>query len=181
MTDVNILPPNATDLEKSLVGAFLNQIELKNNVIRLLFKPDLCPIEFLPYLASYLSVDFEPYNKADEAQKRQMIAESIDIHRKKGTLGALEKALGAMDYEINVREWYQYSGGIPHTFTIDVITDTTKNDKVSLDLDLIRNVIDTNKNVQSAYLFNLETRSQSIVNAGLKVALKNKTILYGAV
>lgn len=179
MSDPNLLPPNATDLEKAIVSAFLNQLAQKDNVIRTLFNPNECPLAFLPYLASFLSVDFEPYNQADETKKRQMIAESIEIHRKKGTLGALEKALGTLDYQLDLREWYEY-GGIPHTFTLDVITDTAQDRNQSLDLKLIRTVIDTNKNVQSAYRLNLVTNTYGVNYLGGGLSLKNKTILKGS-
>ncbi|MCF6766605.1 phage tail protein I [Thiotrichales bacterium 19S3-7] len=176
MNHLNILPPNATKLEKSIIAAFLNQLANKDNNIRKLFSPQLCPSEFLAYLASLLSVDFASYNKADETQKRKMIKESISIHRRKGTLGALTQALAVMDYSLTVREWYEY-GGQAHTFTTDVIVDAQKD--INLDLKLIRNIINTNKNVQSAYIFNLLNQSQSNIYVGGAIEAKHQFNLSG--
>jgi P2-related tail formation protein len=50
------------------------------------------------------------------AQKRAVIRQSIQVHKQKGTLGALRRALAAFTYaRVDIREWFQH-GGDPFTF-----------------------------------------------------------------
>ncbi|MCF6777732.1 phage tail protein I [Thiotrichales bacterium 19X7-9] len=173
---MNLLPPNSTELEKAIVGAFETVLNSKDLLIQKLWNADCCPDEFLPYLASFLSVDFRAYNKATNEQKRAMIKSSIDIHRKKGTLGALKRALETIDYQLSLREWYEYNG-VPHTFTLDVVVD--KNKQINSDLKAIKHLIDANKNVQSSYIFNLANDMDDKIKAGGFVASVHEYSLRG--
>ena len=55
-----------------------------------------------------------------EAQKRAVIAASPMVHRLKGTLGAVRRALAAFDLESRIVEWWQ-DGSRRGTFRIELI------------------------------------------------------------
>ena len=90
----NLLPPNATATERNLaaVNARLGDIPVP---LRDLIRPADCPSKFLPFLAQQLSVDSWEVDW-DEEQKRDTIMESLGIHRVKGTIGAVRRALSAI-------------------------------------------------------------------------------------
>lgn len=80
-----------------------------------LWSPYTCPLAVLPWLAWSLAV--EPWNSEwTEGQKRQAIADSIAVHRVKGTIGALKRALQAIGYECVVNE----NTGLAYTFRIAI-------------------------------------------------------------
>ena len=83
--------------------------------IKQVWDPATCPSGILPWLAWALSVD--DWN-ADwtEAQKRSAIAASVQVHRTKGTLGALRRALQSVGYEVIVNE----DTGVAYTFSLAV-------------------------------------------------------------
>ena len=84
-----------------------------------LWSPYTCPLGVLPWLAWSLGVS--PWDSTwTEGQKRQAIAESIAVHRVRGTIGALKRALQAIGYECVVNE----NTGAAYTFriAIDVTT-----------------------------------------------------------
>ncbi|WP_440681955.1 phage tail protein I [Cysteiniphilum halobium] len=158
---MSLLPPNISDLEKAIVGAFQSVLDSKDLLIQTLWNADLCPYEFLPYLASALSVDFAIYNQLIEAEKREYIKKSIEIHRKKGSLGALKKALNIADYDIKVNEWYEYDG-TPHTIKVDI----TKQSAGAFNIDLINNTINANKNVQTARVLSVKNDAYNMMTCG---------------
>ncbi|WP_116963095.1 phage tail protein I [Fastidiosibacter lacustris] len=160
---MSLLPPNSTDLEKAMIGAFEGVLNGKDWLINKLWNADLCPYEFLPYLASALSVDFAIYNNLTEAEKREYIKKSIEIHRQKGTLGALKKALNITDYDIAVEEWYEYNG-TPHTIKVNI----TKQSPGAFNTDLISNTINANKNVQTVCVLSVKTHAYNTIKAGNK-------------
>jgi phage tail P2-like protein len=79
------------------------------------WSPYECPSAILPYLAWALSVDDWDASWT-ENQKREAIAHSIEIHRRKGTLGALKRALQRLNYEVEVDE----NTGQAYTFRLNV-------------------------------------------------------------
>lgn len=89
-----LLPHNSTALERAIVktGASLSELPLPARHVR---NPATCPVALLPFLAWELSVDeWDP--AWGEDVKRAVIAASIDIHRHKGTRGAVRRALAAI-------------------------------------------------------------------------------------
>lgn len=142
----NLLPPNATQLERNVaeVNARLGDLptplsDLKN--------PETCPAAWLPWLAQELSVDqWEP--GWTETQKRQAIASSIAVHRAKGTIGAVRKALAAIGIESQLQEWFnQIPAAAPYTFRLLVTADQVGFDKASLKQ--VTQVLDATKNLRS--------------------------------
>lgn len=111
-----------------------------------LWDPWQCPASHLPWLAWTFSVD--AWNTAwPETVKRQVIADSLDVHRVKGTIGALKRALNALDLDaVAVSEWFETAGD-PYTFDVDVELSTRG---LSADEETgIRAVIEAVKNVRS--------------------------------
>jgi phage tail P2-like protein len=89
-----LLPANSTALERAIAntGASLSTLPVPARHVR---NPETCPVALLPFLAWELSVDeWDP--DWGEDVKRAVIAASIDIHRHKGTRGAVRRALAAI-------------------------------------------------------------------------------------
>lgn len=108
MTD--LLPRNATKPERALSLATGRTVPVPN---RTLWSPETCPADILPWLAWSLSVD-EWDAGWTESQKRNAIAESIAQHRRKGTVGALRRALQTLGYEVEIDE----RTGVAYTFRL---------------------------------------------------------------
>ncbi|SFD14052.1 phage tail protein I [Pseudoalteromonas denitrificans] len=119
----SLLPPNATGLEKNLDTACtrLGQIPVE---IGKQWHPDTCPEHLLPWLAWALSVD-EWDEHWSEHSKRAMLKQSVSIHKHKGTVGAVKRALKTLNIEFDFLEWFEECEDIalapihstqPHTF-----------------------------------------------------------------
>ncbi|MFM2091074.1 MAG: hypothetical protein RLZZ127_1563 [Planctomycetota bacterium] len=110
-----LLPPSATAQERALdlATARVGDVSVP---LRTLWDPDTCPASLLPWLAWALAVDaWDP--AASESVKRQAIRDSVSVHRRKGTAGALLTALAP--YDVDVEEWQDQSPvGIPYTFAL---------------------------------------------------------------
>ncbi len=144
---VSLLPANSKPLEHALasLSAKFATIPVPFDVI---WDVDKCPDVLLPFLAYAWSVDEWNDNWSAETQ-REVIRNSLWVHQRKGTLGAVKRALQAMGYDSTVIEWWQKSPkGRPGTFSIEVhptkgiITDT---------LNQIRAVIDAVKRKSAHY------------------------------
>ena len=71
----------------------------------------------LDILAWAFHVDFyEPLYLSDE-QKRQLIRRSVDWHRRRGTVSAVEDLCAAVFSGVQIEEWMTY-GGKPYTFRL---------------------------------------------------------------
>lgn len=119
MSSDDMLPPNSTGLERGISGAAkrLSDIPVP---IHLLWRPEDCQAALLPWLAWALSVD-EWDDAWDETTQRDVIAESVDLHRRKGTPWAVKQALIAMGYadvEILEGSTYRYDGTYVYDSTI---------------------------------------------------------------
>ena len=117
MPNKSILPPNATPLLKDWEAATSSRLSALDGGVRYVNNPDLCSAHLLPWLAWAVSVDVWS-DDWDAAQKRAVIRQSIQVHKQKGTLGALRRALAAFAYaRIDIQEWFKY-GGDPFTFRV---------------------------------------------------------------
>lgn len=115
-----LLPTTATPREKALLTAEVAIILDKNpEIITTIWDPYKCPVGLLPYLAWALSVDV--YNDDwSEARKRDVIAASPIVHRRKGTLYAVERSVAALGVEVDVLEWHlQEPVGRRGTFIVE--------------------------------------------------------------
>ena len=119
MSDENnqsLLPPNASQLLRDLESVFGDSFDLPT-LNRYVVNPDLAPAHILPWLAWALSVDDWSDNWSEQV-RRNVIKASVEVHRKKGTIGALKKALQAFNYEnVKVEEWFEY-GANPYFFRV---------------------------------------------------------------
>lgn len=92
----SLLPPNSTATERALEAATAPGFDLPVEIASL-SSPDTCPPQFLASLAWGLSVDSWDSNWTD-ARKREVIKASVEVHRRKGTVGSIKRALAAMGY-----------------------------------------------------------------------------------
>ncbi|WP_163832169.1 phage tail protein I [Spartinivicinus ruber] len=143
---MSLLPNNTTPLEEGLADSTRRMSEIPaypNHV----WHPDTCPANCLPWLAWALSVD--EWDEAwEEPTKRNVIKASIEVHRHKGTLGAVKKALAATGVDITVTEWFEYNGQ-PYTFKADVNLETRG--LTEKEYDNINRLIKRTKNVRSHF------------------------------
>lgn len=98
MSSADLLPSNSTPFERGLAEAGSIR-DLNPDVIRTLWNADLCPPAFLPYLGWSLSVDFWELATTDD-QRRELIRNAIQWHRKRGTPWAIKQALAAFGYPV---------------------------------------------------------------------------------
>jgi phage tail P2-like protein len=120
----DLLPQNATEFERGMADAAARISAVPPNV-RDVWNPATCPEPLLPWLAWAFSVDsWDP--RWSDAQKRETIRRAIEVQRIKGTIGAVRRALGAIDIEAAVLEWHrQETPGDP--FTYRLLIDATSN------------------------------------------------------
>lgn len=80
-------------------------------------------------------------------EKRELVKNAIELHRKKGTKAALEKVFDLLNIRAIIKEWFEY-GGAPYHFKIDVLEVTNKGigDR---ELALLDRLIEQYKNVRS--------------------------------
>jgi phage tail P2-like protein len=117
MSDLpTVLPPNAQQVEldlEQLSGRLLGF----GDPIAALWDAAACPEHLLPYLAWAFSV--EVWDSAwPEAYKRQVLVNAVQVHRAKGTVGSVRRALSGIGFRTDISEWFEY-GGDPHTFRLD--------------------------------------------------------------
>lgn len=112
-----MLPPSATAQERALAEAIARVSDVPV-LVRESWNPDTCPAELLPWLAWAFSVD-EWDTTWTEQEKREVIKASLDVHKHKGTIGAIDRALKPLGYLIEVIEWWEMTPpGDPYTFSI---------------------------------------------------------------
>ncbi|KWC22751.1 phage tail protein [Burkholderia ubonensis] len=113
----NLLPPNATRLERNLaaLGARINDIPTP---LATLMDPDAIRLNLLPWLAWHLGVDtWKAY--WPEHVKRARVKQAIPIARRKGTAAAVREVVATFGGNIVLREWFQQEPpGRPGTFDI---------------------------------------------------------------
>ena len=114
---MTLLPPNATPFERALEAATA-RIGAITAPIDTLLDPAAIDADWLPWLAWGLSADSWDADWS-EAVKRQAVAESIALHRIKGTRLSVEIVLRRFDQLARVVEWHETAPrGKPHTFEI---------------------------------------------------------------
>ncbi|MFV0625202.1 phage tail protein I [Sphingomonas sp. ac-8] len=114
---VSLLPPNATPLERALeqATAQLGDVPFP---LDLLWDPQACPAELLPWLAWGLSVDSWDAEWSEQ-DKRDTVASSIALHYTKGTPASVRSVLGHFDRLLELVEWHQATPRAdPHTFEV---------------------------------------------------------------
>ena len=115
----DLLPPNATAQERALA----NTIARISNVplaARKMWNPDTIPANLLPWMAWAFSVD-DWNNNWTEQEKRNVIKNSLFVHKHKGTLAAIKRAVEPLGYIIRIVEWWEDTPQAdPYTFRLEV-------------------------------------------------------------
>jgi phage tail P2-like protein len=113
----SLLPPNAFPLERALEAGTARLADV-DAPIAPLWDPATIPLDRLPFLAWAFSVDSWNPDWA-EPVKRQAVAESIALHRVKGTRASVEIVLGRLDRFAQLTEWHEAQPRqAPHTFQV---------------------------------------------------------------
>lgn len=117
MTSTDLLPPNATRLERALADATARLSDVPTP-LRDLWNPDSCPVALLPYLAWALSIDTWS-SEWPEAVKRARVRQALTIQRRKGTARSVRDVVEAYGGVVAIREWFETTpAGEPHTFEL---------------------------------------------------------------
>lgn len=142
----NLLPPNATPTERAMELATA-RIERVPVPARHMWNPQTCPAQLLPWLAWAFSVDTWDTTWTEQ-QKRAAIAASYAVHRQKGTIGAVRRALAALGLGLQIVEWWQETpNGLPYTFRIAIDVEQGGADAGAMAK--ILEVVTTSKNLRS--------------------------------
>ncbi len=89
----DLLPPASSALEHAIAVACAPMAELDVDIATL-WNPWKCPAPLLPWLAWQLSVDTWDSGWSELA-KREVIAASIEVHRRKGSVASVKRAIEA--------------------------------------------------------------------------------------
>lgn len=147
MNNTTLLPPSADDAERALdlATARVGGVPV---LVREAWTPDTCPASLLPWLAWAFSVD--EWNPVwTDTQKREAIKASAFVHRHKGTVGAMKKALHALGYDLELQEWHQMEPqGDPYTFGVNITLEQT-GIPTAQQWDQVEAVANSAKNVRS--------------------------------
>ncbi len=101
----DLLPSNATAFERVLALTTARLSALSQYIISP-FDIEKTPQQTLPWLAWLFSVDdWDP--SLDTKTQRNLIINSIKIHRKKGTKASIKEALKAIGDSVEVKEWWE--------------------------------------------------------------------------
>lgn len=141
-----ILPSSASVIERAMELATA-RIEAVPTPARYMWSPQNAPAQLLPWLAWAFSVDTWDTTWT-EAQKRATIAAAYEVQRRKGTVGAVRRALTALGLGITIVEWWQETPqGEPYTFRISV--DVDQNGAEPDAIAKVLEVLNTSKNLRS--------------------------------
>ncbi len=145
MSSAQLLPPNRTATETAL-----EEVVARHDVpvrIREVWNADTCPADLLPWLARAVSVDVWEPSWTPE-QKRKTIKASLEVHRHKGTIGAVRDALRALGFEAKVQEWFNQIPAGPE-YTYRLILEADQIGFSASDIDLLMQVVGNTKNLRS--------------------------------
>lgn len=155
-----LLPPNSQKIEYDLEQLSARQRGMADP-IQNLWDAEICLDRFLPFLAWAFSV--EVWDAAwPAARKRAVISRSIAVHRQKGTLGSVRRALEAIGFKADIREWFEVDGvelaRAPGTFEVTTIFHEDADlggDGLARSVDVAKRVIDATKPVSAHYSFRI--------------------------
>lgn len=151
----DLLPPNATPLQRALSLAAARTLEIDAETVArgsLALRTDA---GLLSPLAWERSVD--TWSAAWTLdQKRQVVHGAFAYHQRKGTPGALNRALAQLAYQPVLSEWFQH-GGDPYTFRLKVALPLNGHFTVA-EAQALLSVVNRAKNARS-YLDRLELAS----------------------
>lgn len=155
----SLLPSNASQHERALDQSFA-RITVLPVPIKSVWNAKTCPVHLLPWLAWSLSVD-EWHSEWPEHIQRQVIANSIPVHFKKGTVGAVKTAIKNLGVSTEFSQWFEQTPkGVPYSFEITAWANEniTPNADAILDQQLytqLHNTISNTKNTRSSFTFKI--------------------------
>ena len=119
MSEASLLPSNRTPLEQALAQVSMENPALPD-VLRRMISPATCPVELLPWLAIQRSVDrWDP--EWSETIKRKVVKDAFEVHKRKGTVGALRRVVEPFADILDITEWHELEPmGEPGTFTMSL-------------------------------------------------------------
>ncbi|ALX94643.1 phage tail protein [Serratia fonticola] len=148
----SLLPTGSTPLERNVAEACAGISDLKVP-LRDLWNPDTCPVKFLPYLAWARSVD--RWDESwPEATKRAVVKAAFILHKRKGTMSAVRRAIMPLGFELSPTEWWE-TGDAPGTWR--AIVDVMGQGITEAMHDEVERLIDTAK-PRSRHLISLAIR-----------------------
>jgi len=112
-----LLPSGSSALELAAAEACA-ELARVNVPLKTLWDPQTCPANFLPYLASALSVARWD-SEWPTTTKRSVIQSAWFIHQHKGTISAIKRVVEPLGYVIKVTEWWE-TDDPPGTFKLDI-------------------------------------------------------------
>lgn len=170
-----ILKPNATEHDRALEQA-IRKGKPDLTPIATLMNPNTCPAHLLGWLAWSLSVDvWDP--AWSETTKRSVVRASLAVHRKKGTVGAVRRALQGIGTRAEIVEWWEaeaFPGAEPGTFEIWLDLSTLLKFSASMPdlLVQLRRSVDATKPVSAHYTAHARVSAEApaLVGAGSRVS-----------
>ncbi|MCL2636974.1 MAG: phage tail protein I [Oscillospiraceae bacterium] len=126
--------PEMLAIGKVISEAMRENMNLTRNAV-IYARIDELPEDILDIIAHDLSVDW--YDDSHDIEiKRQVIKDSVRVHKRLGTKFAVETALSAVYPDTFVQEWFEY-GGEPYMFRVIITADPSNPEKQREALDKI--------------------------------------------
>ena len=135
--------PKMVTLAKMLAAELLTTSGQLDNVL-IYSRFDELPEELVDVLAYDMHVDWYDYSYPLKV-KRDLVKNSVKVHKKMGTKYAVETALGSLWPQSEIEEWFNY-GGEPHHFR--VICDVTE-DRITASFSQLVNAVKMYKRLSS--------------------------------
>lgn len=172
----DLLPPSATTLERNAARATADALSLPVR-LRDLWQPADCPAALLPYLAWAFSVDrWSPTWSV--ATKRAVIEAAWDVHKRKGTIGAIRRVVEPLGNLIEVVEWFDESPeATPGTFRLRIgVLDTGITDEMYQELE--RLIADAKPLTRHLTGLAISLESRGTIHVGAAAYLGDELTVY---
>lgn len=143
----SLLPPNSTELERDIETAMSRISNIPVPLVTL-WNPQTCPETHLPWLAWAMSVEGW-HDGLTTQQKRDLIANSADYHRRKGTKGAILD-IARLILDIADLDQHRDFKAPPHSFRLRVESDGRLKSKE--DYDRLVRLVNSAKAARSTFL-----------------------------
>lgn len=142
----SLLPPNATRTEVAAAET-TSRLSMVPVPFAAALDPMRAPEDMLPWLAWWFSVDTWGSDWPIYVRRRT-VQQSLKIHRRKGTVGALLDAIDAIGVPVAIEEWHQQTPtGEPYTFR--ALVNAVSTPFQEKDLQRLLQAIEDNKNLRS--------------------------------
>lgn len=175
----HLLPPSASPSERAIENTMAERTMGIEAPISSLWNVDTCPEELLPWLAWAFSVEVWEHDWP-EAVKRNVIRNSVEVHRMKGTRRAVELALETLEMRIDLHEGFELDEhgdpyGPPHTFKLDAFAQDVFDAGFQIDARLHALVTELLRNVKPVRAhFNLRIGESFNATTTAKVGLRQR-------